>query len=292
MASTLPQIDTTIQIVTPENISFQYEVAGPFRRLPAFLIDLALRAVVLLGFAIVIGMVGIGGQFMVAMLFVLWFVLEWFYGALLETYWNGQTIGKRMTGIRVLSHDGQPINGLQGVMRNVLRGADMMPIIPTIAFGFESLMGIPTGLLCLIVPICTKRYQRLGDIVAGTIVIVEERAWSPTANKVEDARIPQLAALLPVSLQISNKMMHAIGAFVERRKYLSPGRRHEIARHIAKPLLEKCNLPADTSYDLLMCALYHRQFVADKIDTDVRPAGLWNDSQFSSQKTNHISNIS
>lgn len=288
MSSQQPQIDTAIQIVTPENISFRYEVAGPFRRLPAFLIDLGLRAVVLVGCAIAFGIFGIGSEFLTAALFVLWFVLEWFYGALLETYWNGQTVGKRMIGIRVLSQDGQPINGLQGVMRNVLRGADLMPIIPTVAFGFDSLMGIPTGLFCLIVPICTRRYQRLGDIVAGTIVIVEERAWSPTSMKVEDPRIPQLAALLPISLQISNKMMSAIGAFVERRKYLSPGRRHEIARHVAKPLLERCNLPADTSYDLLMCALYHRQFVADQIDSDMRLSELLTNDPSTDQQTSVV----
>ena len=272
MSNSNSQIDTTIQIVTPENISFQYEVAGPFRRLPAFLIDFAIRAVVLFGLSFALALLTFFDELMIAVLLVTWFVMEWFYGALFETYWNGQTIGKRLLGIRVLSYDGQPINGLQGVMRNVLRAADLMPIVPPSAFGDEIQLAIPTGLIAILVPIFNRRYQRLGDLVAGTIVVVEERKWSPTITKVEDPRIPQLAALLPVSLRLSSKTNRAISAFVERRKYLSPGRRHEIARHIAGPLLVKCGLPPDTSYDLFMCALYHRQFVADHIDAEAVPS--------------------
>jgi len=230
--------------------------------------------VVMFGLFLLIAMAGLDNELLFAILLVLMLIVGWFYGALMETYWNGQTIGKRMVGIRVLSSDGQPINGLQGVMRNILREADLMPVIPFAAFGGAGLGGIPTGLIGLLVPVFTQRYQRLGDIVAGTIVIVEERSWTPATIKLDDPRIPQLAALLPVSLQFGHKMTQAIGSFMERRKFLSPGRRHEIARHIAKPLLERCNLPDDTSYDLFMCALYYRQFVAEGIDTDLRPTEL------------------
>src|SRR5487761_1447235 len=120
-------IDTRIEIVTPENIAFQYRVAGPFRRLPAYLIDVAIRVtvsflvwiVLAFGFG-VLGQVGIGfGLGLVA-----WVVLDWFYGGLFETYWNGQTPGKRMMRIRVVSDEGQPINGVQAVLRNFLRSVD------------------------------------------------------------------------------------------------------------------------------------------------------------------------
>ena len=132
MSSGAAQIDSTIEIVTPENIAFQYQAAGPFLRLPAFLIDLLIRfsvmALALIG-AMILGAV-LRGFFVFALLLLLWFVLEWFYGGLFETYWNGQTPGKRLLGIRVLSVGGQPINGLQAVMRNILRYVDMMPSIP------------------------------------------------------------------------------------------------------------------------------------------------------------------
>ncbi|MCA9213520.1 MAG: RDD family protein [Planctomycetales bacterium] len=288
MAPRIQQIDTTIQIVTPENISFQYEVAGPFRRLPAFLIDLSLRAAVIFGLAIGIAMLAVFEELLVAIILISWFLVEWFYGALLETYWNGQTIGKRMMGIRVLRYDGQPINGLQGVMRNVLRAADLMPIVPPPSFvELETTMFlIPTGLIAIVVPIFNRRYQRLGDLVSGTIVVVEERTWRPSSDQLDDPRIPQLAALIPMSLRISGKTNRAVSAFVEKRKYLSPGRRHEIAKHIAAPLLERCGLPPNTSYDLFMCALYHRIFLSANFEqADVPPSDLLDAEQFSAQPT-------
>lgn len=96
------QLDTYIQIVTPENIAFQYRVAGPFRRLPAYLIDLAIRLGVAIGGTLTamwgFGAAGIGDVgFGLAM--CLWFLLAWFYGGLFESLWNGQTPGKRLMRI-------------------------------------------------------------------------------------------------------------------------------------------------------------------------------------------------
>ena len=49
------------------------------------------------------------------------FLVSWFYGGFFEAYWNGQTPGKRIMGLRVLSTNGRPINGYQAVLRNLLR---------------------------------------------------------------------------------------------------------------------------------------------------------------------------
>ena len=121
------QLDTTIEIVTPENIAFRYQVAGPFRRLPAFLLDVALQTLIWWAggglLAMLFGAVGLAGLGFGFWL-ILWFVLSWFYGGLFETYCNGQTPGKRMMRIRVIASDGQPINGLQAVLRNLLRAID------------------------------------------------------------------------------------------------------------------------------------------------------------------------
>ena len=94
------QFDTDIEIVTPENIAFRYRVAGPFRRLPAYLIDLMIRlgvAVVgLIAFSLVFGILGIGigvGPGMAGLLTLsLWFLLAWFYGGVLETYFTKNEI--------------------------------------------------------------------------------------------------------------------------------------------------------------------------------------------------------
>jgi uncharacterized RDD family membrane protein YckC len=273
MSRSQTQIDTTIEIVTPENISFKYEVAGPFRRVPAFLMDVAVRFLFQAGLLIALVSSGLSDEFVLLAMAVSYFVLEWFYGGILETYWNGQTVGKRIMGIRVLSADGQPINGLQGIMRNVLRLADLMPILPLTAWGTESPAVIPTGTIGLIVPLLNNKYQRLGDVVCGTIVVAEERQQLFPTTRFDDPRVAQLAADIPGSLVLGAKTAQALAAYAERRRFLSPSRRAEIARHIAEPMLRQLDLPSDTNHDLLMCALYYRTFVAEPMEEQQAETG-------------------
>jgi hypothetical protein len=109
-----------------------------------------------------------------------------------------------------------------------------------------------------------RRYQRLGDLVAGTIVVVEERRWLTGVAKLDDPRAIQLAAYLPPNFVVTRSLSRALSTYVERRRFFTPLRRREVARHLAEPLLERFGLPPDTSYDLLLCALYYRTFIADR----------------------------
>src|SRR5262245_43886834 len=75
------QLDSRIEIITPENIAFHYVLAGPFRRLPAYLFDCAIRMVVILAvllLAILGGLVG-AGAIGLGVAFIAWFLLSWFY---------------------------------------------------------------------------------------------------------------------------------------------------------------------------------------------------------------------
>lgn len=252
------QLDTSIEIVTPENISFQYEVVGPFRRLPAFILDLSIRAIIVLtvGFAMAMlgWFVGSGG---IAVMLVLWFVLEWFYGGIFETYMNGQTPGKRTMGIRVVSTGGHPINGVQAVMRNILRGVDMMPIIPLSALNENlGILTIPTFAIGLVCQMSNPRFQRLGDIACGTMVVVDERRRRPIARMLAEPRVVALAEQIPVGFPIDRQLHKALAAYVERRPRISSARRRDIARHLAAPLVKRFGLPTDTNFDLLLCALH------------------------------------
>ena len=266
------QIDSVIDVVTPENIAFKYEVAGPFRRLPAYLVDLALRLIVFVGLTFVCSMLLFGGGILIPLLILTWFVMEWFYGGLFETFWNGQTPGKRLLGLRVLSIDGQPIDGMQAVMRNILRYADLMPFLGFDALGlpaFFAWLALPTGTVGLITTIFNRRYQRLGDLVCGTMVVVERHEWLLRPAKVDDPRAAQLAEYLPVNFVVDHSLARALATYVERRRFFSTARRREIARHLGEPLLELFNLPRDTSHDLLLCALYYQTFVFQ------RPEAAW-----------------
>jgi uncharacterized RDD family membrane protein YckC len=252
MSDQSSQLDTRIEIVTAENISFQYRVAGPFRRLFAYLIDLVIRTaacgVIALVLLIVFGTLGLWG-FSIGLFLIAYFILDWFYGGLFEALWNGQTPGKRLLQLRVISANGQPVSGWQAVLRNVLRVADALPY--------------PTFQLGLLAMILNRRFQRLGDLVCGTMVVVEEPQRLYGVTRITDALAIRLAGELPANFTASRSLGRALSAYVQRRLTLGWNRRDEIARHLGEPLRVKFNLPPGTSYDLLLCALYHRVFIAD-----------------------------
>jgi uncharacterized RDD family membrane protein YckC len=255
VAERLEQIDTQIEIVTPENIAFHYQIAGPFRRLIAYLLDfivrLAIVFVIFIAF-VIFASAGFSGMGQATML-ILFFLLDWFYGGLFETFWNGQTPGKRVVGLRVMTIEGQPIEGWQAVLRNFLRAADAMPMLAL----------IPSYQVGLWSALCTKRMQRLGDLAAGTMVVVDEPAWSfgicPMTEPAALALVPQL----PKNFRASRSLARVLSRYVERRQRLSAERRAGVAWYLAEPLRQKLDLPQGLHPDTLLCALYYMTFITD-----------------------------
>lgn len=290
------QVDTTERIVTPENIAFDYYCAGPFARVMAFLVDIAIFFTVWIAFLFIEWMVAIGIAYLSTQLGVFFifeglvllvaglnlllvFVSYWLVWGWAESRFNGRTIGKWLLGIRVVTTSGHPISGMQAMTRSILRAVEVLPLVPMYNivlffvpprnlselvrsqadFGF---LAFPTGLVTLLGLMFLPRFQRIGDIVAGTMVVYEHRTRKPGLAKLEDPRTSQLAELIPAAFRPRREMVKAISAYVHRRQYLSSYRRHEIASHIAKPLLVEFGLLPDTSYDLLLCAIYYKLFVA------------------------------
>lgn len=259
MPSSPDQIDTQIEIVTPENIAFQYRIAGPFQRLPAYIIDKVLQFVVmgaaLLLLTILFALFGLPG-FGIGVGLIFYFVVSWFYGGVFEAFWNGQTPGKRLMRLRVLSSDGQPINGMQAVLRNVLRAVDLLPPM-FYFFGFLSAFW-------------NERFARLGDLACGTMVIVEEPPYAVGALRIVEPEALALAAELPAHLTVSRSLALALSGYVAKRRFVPWARRVQIARHVAEPLRERFGLPAGVSYDLLLCAVYHKVFFSESADEAAR----------------------
>ncbi len=267
MSKSRRQLDLRIEVQTPENIEFQYRVAGPFRRLPSYLIDVAIRGSLCLAVGLLatfaFGQVGYAGMGL-GLGLAFWFVMSWFYGGLFETARNGQTPGKRMMGLRVVSIDGRPINGVQAVLRNILRAADSLPLVPLP--GMDSPIPVlPLYLTGLVTPLFNRHYQRLGDLVGGTMVVVEEQQVAG-ALAMTDLDAIQLAAELPPNLHIGRSLAQAVAKYVARRSAFSRERRAEIAARLGETLAERYNLPRQLSYDGLLCALYYRAFIADRAD--------------------------
>lgn len=261
MANSPRQLDSRIEIVTPENIAFHYLLAGPFRRLPAYLIDCT--ACVLFLFVTLIaaglwsslgGMTGLG----IGLWLLLAFVVSWFYFGLFEAFWNGQTPGKRLMGLRVLSVDGRPINAMQAVVRNVLRSVDAMPILG------PAEVGIPFYMVALVAMTASDRYQRLGDLACGTIVVVERRTKLRGVAPMQHPEVVRFAETVPPQFVAGRGLAHALSVYVARRELFPPARRFEIARTLGEPLTQRLGLPPETNPDLLLCALYYRTFIADR----------------------------
>jgi uncharacterized RDD family membrane protein YckC len=267
-------LDTTIGVVTPENIAFEYQLAGPFRRLPAYLIDLLVRWVVIISLGVTAYLIGalidfsLLGPFAVAAGFIIYFLISWFYGTVMETYFNGRTVGKWACGIRVIDVEGRPISGRRALIRNLLRIADLAPMyaISNVAEGVPPIYMVPTGMIGLLSMILTRRMQRLGDLAAGTMVIVDERIWKLPISKVDDPRVPALASFVPADYRVSRSMARTLAIYAERRQFLTPARRREIARHLTNPLVDLFEFRRDIDPDLLMYSLYYKTYLADPSD--------------------------
>ncbi len=268
MLNTTQQLDTRIEIITPENIAFEYRVAGPFQRLPAYLIDLLCRLGILIALGFGLGLLqlligfslGVGFLGMVTGLFlVLYFALDSLYGGLFEYFNHGQTPGKKMLGLRVVTADGQPINGMQAMLRNVLRVVDGLP---TFALPFGD-FSIPTFQLGLLAMAMNQRYQRLGDLAAGTMVVVEEAQRVYSVTRINEPEVLRLAAELPRDFRVSRSLARTLSDYVQRRQGFTWPKRVEVASFLAEPLRVRLNLPPGVHYDTLLCALYHLTFIED-----------------------------
>jgi len=267
--STAIAVDTTIAVVTPENIAFDYQLAGPFRRLPAYLIDLVVRWGIVFGLVVIIwligGLIDLSGMsaYTRAVLLISHFMLAHFYGTFMECYFNGKTVGKWSCGIRVVNVDGSPVDLRGAFLRNLLRVADLAPyvLLSTVIQNAPPMFFVPTGVLGVATMMCTRRMQRLGDLAAGTMVIVDEREWALPTTSVPDPRVPALASFIPADYLITRGMARTLAVYVERRQHLSPQRRREIAKKLTIPLADRFGFRDDIDPDLLMMALYYQHFL-------------------------------
>ncbi len=141
-------------------------------------------------------------------------MVYWGYGVIFEVLGDGMTPGKRMQGLRVVHADGTPISLPASVLRNLLLVVDLLPI------GYA--LGVVTMML-------NQRFQRLGDLAAGTLVVYRASSALP----VVDDEVGSLAAPVPL-LQEDQR---AILAFGERSKDLSDARARELAE-VLTPLLD------------------------------------------------------
>ena len=157
-----------VTIDTPEQITLELPLAGIGSRFLALAFDSLLQAAVAVVVSIALALFAAtssvfsraSGGIVAAIIILFLFCVYWGYFALFETIWKGQTPGKRLVGIRVIKTNGRPINVYEAVGRNLLRAIDGF-----LAYG----VGI-------IVMMLNDQHRRLGDFVAGTVVVHDKKS--------------------------------------------------------------------------------------------------------------------
>ena len=136
------------------------------------------------------------------------------------------------------------INPAQAILRNLLRAVDVAPPffpgVATMAF--------------------TRRLQRLGDLAAGTMVVLDRSKRAPRPPRAETVT----AVVVPAGFRADPSLVEALAAYVDRRADLSPARRQELSRYAADRLCDAWAMPAPADADALICNLYEQAIASAK----------------------------
>lgn len=180
------------RVRTPENVEFEYTLGNLGSRLGAWIVDNVLVAgLVLVGLLVLATAQGLrlgdlevgflGGLLSFIGLLVV-FAAQWGYFVVCEWWLGGQTPGKKLFGLRVLADDGVRITLYQSALRNLFRMADSFPVVAVAAMGHPLLHLFPLFILPgAVTALLSPASKRLGDLVAGTIVVEETRRQIPSA---------------------------------------------------------------------------------------------------------------
>jgi len=240
-------------IVTPEAVVLDLETAGFASRAAAAAIDLAAQLVILFVVLIVVGLVvanGVSESTGRTLLAFVVFGIIFGYPILFETLWRGRTPGKAALRLRAVTVDGAPIHLREAALRAM--------------GGIVDRLQPPGGITGVLFVIGSSRHQRVGDLVAGTIVIRDPRQYVPA---------PALWFSAPWGLEeyadgidpspITTEQYSVIRSFLTRVDTLSPAARHTLATDLAARLALVVDFPrhgqiAPEAYLLCVISRYQR----------------------------------
>jgi uncharacterized RDD family membrane protein YckC len=271
-----------LNIDTPELVPIEMPLAGIGSRFIAILIDYLIwgAAFVALGLiaAIVIPALhffgGVSANWAAGIFFLIVFLLQWGYFALFEAFDNGRTPGKIVAKIRVIHQSGRGINFIEALARNLVRFVDYLPGVYAV------------GVVAIFM---SKRNQRLGDMVAGTLVVrdreVDAPRWRGDSTSTLSLRSPagapsmpapgssvtgpgpwgeppHLRVILPAPAlaKLAAADLEVLEGFFARRLDMDLTTRAALAGRIAQALCAKSGLviPPDTSLETFLEAVAHQ----------------------------------
>jgi uncharacterized RDD family membrane protein YckC len=223
-----------LKIDTPEQIALELPLAGIGSRFLAIAIDTLIQGALYLVTGIIFVLLLPAGLSVInflpktmgpAIAIFVGFAIYWGYFAVFEIVWKGQTPGKRVAGIRVIKESGRPINAFEAIGRNFMRAVDMQP---GFLYGF--------GLLSMML---NKQSRRLGDFVAGTVVVHEKPSEQvrPTWNTASET-----SSASGGMGQVTAEELVLIETYLSRRFELEPDVRLRTAIQIAERIKVKTGL--------------------------------------------------
>jgi uncharacterized RDD family membrane protein YckC len=225
-----------LTIETPEQTLLEFEVAGIGSRFLALAYDTLLQILIGIGLLVIFIVAGVAlpdaaksGIWFMAFIVLAGFVLYFGYFAIFEVLWNGQTPGKKKEGLRVIKDSGRPITPAEAIGRNLMRIVDQLPALYAI--------GICSVLL-------SRQNKRLGDFVAGTIVVHEKSLLD--AKPIWETPPAEQATSAPTTFgseRLSPEEFALVEAFLNRRSSLPGDIRFNMAEQIARQIRPKLTLP-------------------------------------------------
>lgn len=212
------EYDDRLTISTPEGVELTLTLAGVGSRFVAALVD----AVIQWGLIGAAGLVlfltegfGAGDDVGAAIFALVFFVVLFVYDVAFEVLASGRTPGKRWNGLRVVRDGGQPIGFLSSAIRNLLRVVDFLPSV--------YLVGITSIFV-------TRKNQRVGDLVARTVVVRELRAAPQAPGAIARPARPAPEALPAWDTSaITSAELGAVRDFLDRRREIAPDARRSVA---------------------------------------------------------------
>ncbi|HET6323931.1 MAG TPA: RDD family protein [Planctomycetaceae bacterium] len=226
----LLQLETTIR--TPENVELTYALAGAGSRSAAYLVDcfvLAIAAQLLINVLFALVVLPVGPEWGAAISALFAFAIVNGYFIVFEWLMSGQTPGKWLIGIRVIKVGGYSLRFLDVLLRNLMRFVDFLP----------AFYGIGAASL-----IMTSRCQRLGDLVAGTLVVLQD------PSDADDLLLPLSAdavgePVLPAGrlATVPGRLIDLAVEFVIQRSQLASRYRQQIAVELSDLIARVGGLP-------------------------------------------------
>jgi uncharacterized RDD family membrane protein YckC len=257
-----------LNIDTPELVDIEMPLAGIGSRFIAILLDYLIcgvAVVVLIILALIIVPAlhlfsNVSANVAVGIFFLIIFLIQWGYFSLFEAFNSGRTPGKMAAKIRVIHQSGRGISFLESLARNLVRVVDYLPSLYALG---------------IVVIFMSRRHQRLGDMVAGTLVvrdrIADQPHWGiatsrtitgPAFTAASPIPPPHLNVVLPAPqlAKLSTGDLEVIEGFFSRRLDMDLTTRAALAGRIASALCAKSGLEIvpETSVETFLEAVAHQ----------------------------------